>query len=37
VLSGGGRLVSLTPQRETLEDFFMRRLDEEAAICSPPA
>ena len=27
-LSGGGALVSLVPHRETLEDFFMRRLEE---------
>ncbi len=30
VLAGGGRLVSLTPHRETLEDFFVRRLGEAA-------
>ena len=29
LLAAGGRLVSLTPNRETLEDFFMRRLEEE--------
>jgi ABC-2 type transport system ATP-binding protein len=28
VLAGGGRVVALTPHRETLEDFFMRRLKE---------
>jgi len=28
VLSGGGTLHSLTPHRETLEDFFLRRLEE---------
>ena len=28
VLAAGGRLVALTPQRETLEDFFLRRLAE---------
>ncbi|GEJ55655.1 ABC transporter ATP-binding protein [Anaeromyxobacter diazotrophicus] len=28
VLAAGGRLVALTPHRETLEDFFMRRLQE---------
>ena len=30
VLTGGGRIVALTPHRETLEDFFMRRLGEGA-------
>ena len=29
VLAAGGRLVALTPHRETLEDFFLRRLQEE--------
>jgi ABC-2 type transport system ATP-binding protein len=28
VLGAGGRVVSLTPHRETLEDFFLRRLGE---------
>ena len=28
VLAAGGRLVALTPHRETLEDFFLRRLEE---------
>jgi ABC-2 type transport system ATP-binding protein len=28
LLSAGGRLLSLTPYRETLEDFFVRRLGE---------
>ena len=28
VLAAGGRLVALTPHRETLEDFFLRRLGE---------
>jgi ABC-2 type transport system ATP-binding protein len=28
VLAAGGRVASLTPHRETLEDFFMRRLDD---------
>ncbi len=28
ILAAGGRLVSLTPHRETLEDFFLRRLEE---------
>ena len=28
VLAAGGTLVSLVPDRETLEDFFMRRLEE---------
>jgi ABC-2 type transport system ATP-binding protein len=28
VIAAGGRLVSLVPDRETLEDFFMRRLEE---------
>ena len=30
VLASGGRLVQLTPHRETLEDFFLRRLESEA-------
>ena len=29
VLAAGGKLVSLTPHRETLEDFFLRRLGED--------
>jgi ABC-2 type transport system ATP-binding protein len=37
VLAGGGRLVSLTPHRETLEDFFVRRLEEERAGSEPLA
>jgi ABC-2 type transport system ATP-binding protein len=28
VLAAGGRLVALTPHRETLEDFFLRRLQD---------
>ena len=28
VLAAGGRVVALTPHRETLEDFFVRRLEE---------
>jgi ABC-2 type transport system ATP-binding protein len=28
LVAGGGRLISLTRHRETLEDFFLRRLDE---------
>jgi len=31
LLAGGGRLVSVTPDRETLEDFFVRRLGEATA------
>jgi ABC-2 type transport system ATP-binding protein len=31
LLAAGGRLVSLTPHRETLEDFFVRRLEERGA------
>jgi ABC-2 type transport system ATP-binding protein len=31
VLAAGGRLVALTPHRETLEDFFLRRLGEGGA------
>ncbi|WP_242395104.1 ABC transporter ATP-binding protein [Anaeromyxobacter oryzisoli] len=31
LLAAGGRLVAFTPERETLEDFFMRRLEEESA------
>jgi ABC-2 type transport system ATP-binding protein len=30
VLAAGGRVVALAPQRETLEDFFLRRLSESA-------
>ncbi len=29
LLDAGGRVVALTPHRETLEDFFVRRLEEE--------
>ena len=36
VLAAGGRVVALTPHRETLEDFFMRRL-EEGEDASPAA
>jgi ABC-2 type transport system ATP-binding protein len=28
LLASGGRVVAVVPQRETLEDFFLRRLDE---------
>jgi ABC-2 type transport system ATP-binding protein len=31
LLGAGGRVVALTPVRETLEDFFVRRLEEEHA------
>jgi ABC-2 type transport system ATP-binding protein len=31
LLAAGGHLVSLTPHRETLEDFFVRRFEEERA------
>jgi ABC-2 type transport system ATP-binding protein len=31
VLAAGGHVVSLTPHRETLEDFFVRRLEEDRA------
>jgi len=31
LLAGGGRLVAVTPFRETLEDFFVRRLNESGA------
>jgi ABC-2 type transport system ATP-binding protein len=30
VLSAGGRVIALTPHRETLEDFFVRRLEEDS-------
>ncbi|BDG09032.1 ABC transporter ATP-binding protein [Anaeromyxobacter paludicola] len=33
--AAGGRLVSLTPHRETLEDFFMRRIAENGAGAAP--
>ena len=37
VLASGGRLVAVTPHRETLEDFFMRRLSErDGASAEPP-
>ena len=32
LLAAGGRVVSLTPHRETLEDFFVRRLAEEREV-----
>ena len=32
VTAAGGRIVSVTPHRETLEDFFLRRLDEERGV-----
>ena len=32
---GGGRLLSFTPHRETLEDFFLRRLKEQPAASGP--
>jgi len=35
LLAGGGRLVSMTRHRETLEDFFVRRLEERPD--APPA
>ena len=35
VLAAGGKVVSVTPNRETLEDFFLRRLGEGAS--SPAA
>ncbi len=34
--AAGGALVSLTPHRETLEDFFMRRLEEGLAAGEAP-
>jgi ABC-2 type transport system ATP-binding protein len=34
VLAAGGRVASLTPHRETLEDFFMRRLDDRVSAVS---
>jgi ABC-2 type transport system ATP-binding protein len=36
ILAGGGRIVALTPHRETLEDFFMRRLAEKEAATAAP-
>ena len=36
-LAAGGRLVALTPHRETLEDFFVRRLEGERAPGEAPA
>jgi len=36
VLAAGGRLVALAPQRETLEDFFLRRLAESGAAGPAP-
>ncbi|HUK66159.1 MAG TPA: ABC transporter ATP-binding protein [Anaeromyxobacteraceae bacterium] len=35
VLAAGGRVVSFTPHRETLEDFFMRRLSEGSGRAGP--
>jgi ABC-2 type transport system ATP-binding protein len=35
LLDAGGRLVSVTPHRESLEDFFMRHLGDREA--TPPA
>jgi ABC-2 type transport system ATP-binding protein len=35
VVAAGGRVLSLTPHRETLEDFFVRRLAEEAGRAAP--
>jgi ABC-2 type transport system ATP-binding protein len=35
LVAGGGRLISVVPHRETLEEFFVRRLDEAGA--RPPA
>ncbi len=35
VLAAGGRVAALTPHRETLEDFFMRRLQESAPAAEP--
>jgi ABC-2 type transport system ATP-binding protein len=37
VLAAGGKVVSVTPRRETLEDFFLRRLGEGAASPSAAA
>ncbi|HET9597331.1 MAG TPA: ABC transporter ATP-binding protein [Anaeromyxobacteraceae bacterium] len=37
VLAGGGRVVSLTPHRETLEDFFVRRLEEDRETSPAPS
>jgi ABC-2 type transport system ATP-binding protein len=37
VLAAGGRLVALTPHRETLEDFFMRRLEDGDGPAAPEA
>ena len=36
-LAAGGRVVALTPHRETLEDFFLRRLGEGTAAEPAPA
>jgi ABC-2 type transport system ATP-binding protein len=37
ILAAGGRIVALTPNRETLEDFFMRRLEEGEGRPDPEA
>ncbi|MGC3997940.1 MAG: ABC transporter ATP-binding protein [Anaeromyxobacter sp.] len=37
VLGAGGRIVSLSPNRETLEDFFLRRLEEAAPAAAASA
>jgi ABC-2 type transport system ATP-binding protein len=37
VVAAGGRVLSLAPHRETLEDFFVRRLEEDRARPAEPA
>jgi ABC-2 type transport system ATP-binding protein len=37
LLAAGGRVVALTPHRETLEDFFVRRLEEARSPAPAPA
>jgi len=37
LLAAGGRVIALTPHRETLEDFFVRRLAEDRAAAGAQA
>jgi ABC-2 type transport system ATP-binding protein len=37
IVAAGGRVHALTPHRETLEDFFVRRLEESRGASSGPA
>ncbi len=37
VVAAGGRVVALTAHRETLEDFFLRRIETAPAVPAPPS